>query len=112
MTWLIQTLRAADTPVCPAVQHYLPEVVAAWDREAYNKPPGFDSSENGPALGGFLDVAAHSVGGRLQGKWKRVSLGGGGEVVLPGHLVHEAWLQLGTQAPAPGVEAGESGRWR
>ena len=49
---------------------------------------------------------------RLHGKWKRVSLGGGGEVVLPGHSLHEAWLQLGTQAPAREVEAGESGRWR
>ena len=68
--------RGADILVWPAVQHYLPGVVAAWDREAYNKPPGFDSSHSGPALGGSLDVAAHSVGGRLQGKWKRVSLGG------------------------------------
>ena len=82
--------RAADIPVCPAVQHYLPEVVAAWDREAYNKPPGFDSSESGPALGGFLDVAAQSVGGRLQGKWKRVS--------NPGVAKWHAGLSL-TRAP-------------
>ena len=44
---------------------------------------------------------------RLHGERKRVSLGGLREVVLPGQLLHVAWLQLGTQAPAPGVAAGE-----